>query len=149
MNRATPQARKIATLLIFHETSDDQSSETATPVAFHICEKLRPHLATLMGNGGFRSLLSRALVLAKPEVPWLRTVQVNADGSLDGPEQPPAPLDPDESIKGSVVLLAHLLGLLVAFIGENLTLGLMRDVWPKVPLNDWNFGKGVTHEKAR
>jgi hypothetical protein len=141
--------RKIATLLVSHETSGNQSSETTTPVAFLTFEKLRPHLATLMGNGGFRSLLSRALVLAKPDVPWLRTVQVKADGSLDGLEEPLARLDPDEFVKGSVVLLAQLLGLLVAFIGENLTLGLMRDVWPKVPLDDWKFGKGVKHEKAK
>jgi hypothetical protein len=29
-----------------------------------------------------------------------------------------------------------LLGLLVAFIGENLTVRLLREVWPKVPLDD-------------
>ena len=36
---------------------------------FLVCEKLRPHLAMLMGNAGFRALLSRALALAKAEVP--------------------------------------------------------------------------------
>lgn len=141
--------RQFAARLIAYETSSNESSETTTPVAFHICEKLRPHLATLMGNGGFRALLSRALVLAKAEVPWLRTVHVEADGSLEGLEQPLARLDPDEFIKGNVCLLAQLLGLLVAFIGESLTLGLVRDVWPKVPPDDWNAGKGVEDEEAR
>ncbi len=41
-------------------------------------------------------------------------------------------LDPDELFEGGVVLVAHLLGLLVAFIGEGLTLHLMREIWPKV-----------------
>jgi hypothetical protein len=46
-----------------------------------------------------------------------------------------------------VVMLAQLLGLLVAFIGENLTLHLVRDVWPKVRLDDVEFGTEGTNEK--
>ena len=82
-----------------------------------------------MGEGGFRALLARALALAAAEVPWLRAVQVKADGTLAGWEELPAQLDPDEYLEGRVVLLAQLLGLLVAFIGEKLTLRLMREVW--------------------
>jgi len=41
-----------------------------------------------------------------------------------------------------VLLVAQLLGLLVAFIGENLTLRLMRDVWPKLSLEDLKFTQG-------
>jgi circadian clock protein KaiC len=44
---------------------------------------------------------------------------------------------------GGVALLAQLLGLLVAFIGENLTLRLVREVWPKAPLNDLDLVKGT------
>ena len=102
-----------------------------------------------MGNGGFRALLSRALALANAEVPWLRAVQVKADGSLEGLEELHAQLDPDEFFEGRVVLLAQLLGLLVAFIGENLTLRLVREVWPKVPLDDLDFGNGGKNEKAK
>jgi hypothetical protein len=141
--------RKFATRLISYETSGHKSSAPASAAAFHVCEKLRPHLATLMGNGGFRALLSRALVLAKAEVPWLRTVHVDADGSLAGLEQSLARLDQDTFIKGNVVLLARLFGLLVAFIGEKLTLSLVRDVWPKVPLGNLEFGNGGSDEKAK
>ena len=49
-------------------------------------------------------------------------MHVKADGSLEGVEEHHAQLDPDELFEGRVVLLAQLLGLLVAFIGENLTL---------------------------
>jgi len=34
-----------------------------------------------------------------------------------------------------------LLALLVAFIGANLTVRLVREVWPKVPLNNLDFGE--------
>jgi hypothetical protein len=66
---------------------------------------------------------------------------------LGGLEQLPAQLGLEEFFEGRVVLLAQLLGLLVAFIGENLTLRLVREVWPKVPLKDIELTKGGKSEK--
>ena len=57
--------------------------------------------------------------------------------------------NPDELFEGGVVLLAQLLGLLVAFIGETLTLRLVREVWPEVPLDDLDFGKGEQRMKTQ
>jgi hypothetical protein len=145
MSRATPRMRDLSQCLIAYETSGNKSSETKTPAACHVGEKLRPHLATLMGNVGFRALLSRALALANAEIAWLRAVHVKADGSFEGLDELEAQVDPDELAEGCVVLLAQLLGLLVAFIGENLTLRMVREVWPKLFLNDLDFGKG--HKK--
>ena len=139
MSRATPQMRNFAKRLIADEARGNKPSATKAPADFRACEKLRPHLATLMGNAGFRALLSRALALAQAEVPWLRAVHVKADGSLEGVEELHAQLDPDELFEGRVVLLAQLLGLLVAFIGENLTLRLVREVWPKVRARRFGF----------
>ena len=141
--------RDFAERLIAYETRGNKFSETKTPAIFLIDEKLRPHLATLMGNVGFRALLSRALVLTNAKVPWLRALQVNADGSLQGLDELDAQVDPEKILEGRVVLLAQLLGLLVAFIGENLTLRLVREVWPKLSLSDFDFGKGYKNEKAK
>ena len=149
MNRTTPGMRDFAKRLIAYETSGNKSSETKTPAAFYVSDKLRPHLVTLMGNVGFGALLSRALALANSEVRWLSAVHVKADGSLEGLEGLHAQLDPDEFFEGKVVLLAQLLGLLVAFIGESLTLRLVREVWPKVPLNDLDLGNGGKNEKTK
>src|SRR5450830_1684260 len=142
MSRATPKMRDFAERLIVYETRENKSSETKTQAAFLVGEKLRPQLAALMGNVGFRALISRALALSNAEIPWLRAVHVNADGSFEGLDELGAQVDPDEIFEGCVVLLAQLLGLLVAFIGELLTLRVLRDVWPKLPLNDLDFGKG-------
>jgi hypothetical protein len=142
MSRATPRTRDFAKGLIAYEVRGNKSSKTKAPAAFHVCEKLRPRLATLMGTAGFRALLSRALVVAHAEVAWLRAVQVKADGSLERLDGLEAQADPEEMAEGSVVLVAQLLGLLVAFIGENLTLRMVRDVWPKLSLKDLHFGPG-------
>jgi len=42
-----------------------------------------------------------------------------------------------------------LLGLLVTFVGEELTLRLVREVWPKLPLSNLDFGKGDKNEKPK
>jgi hypothetical protein len=128
--------------LIACETRGNKSSRTKTPAAFPVCEKLRPHLVPLMGNTGFCALLSRALARAEAHVPSLRAMQVNADGYLGGLDEPEMQVDPEERAKGSVVLVSQLLDLLVAFIGETLMLRIVCDVWPKLSLNDFDFGKG-------
>lgn len=140
--------RDFAERLIAYETRETKSSETKTPTAFPVSEKLRPHLVTVMGNTGFRALLSRALVLANAEVPWLRAVHVKSDGSLEGSDELEAQVDPEEIFEGRVVFLAQLLGLLVAFIGENVTLRFVREVWPKLSLNDLDLGIGDKDEKT-
>jgi hypothetical protein len=142
MIQATPQMRDFAKRLIAYETTGNKSSGAKTPARFPVCEKLRPHLATLMGNTGFRALLSRALARARSEVPSLHAVQVNADGSLAELDKLEVQADPAELVRGSVVLVAQLLGLLVTFIGVNLTLRLVREVWPKLSLDDLDFGAG-------
>ena len=135
--------RDFAERLIADETRESKSSESRAPAAFHVFEKLRPHLTTLMGNTGFHALLTRALSVANAEDPSLRAVHVKADGSLEGLEELQAQGDPAEIAEGSVVLVAQLLGLLVAFIGEKLTLQMVRDVWPKLSLDDLDFDKGA------
>jgi hypothetical protein len=128
--------RNFTKRLMAYETLGNKSSGTNTPAGFRIWEKLRPHLATLMGDGGFRALLTRALALASAEAPALQAVRVKADGTLEGLEELQAQVDANQFFECNTVLLAQLLGLLVAFIGENLTLRLMREVWPKVPFSN-------------
>ncbi len=84
MSRATPQMRNFAERLISFETDANKPAELKAPFDFQVSEKLRPHLALLMGVAGFRALLSRSLALAQEEVRWLRAVHVKWDGSWEG-----------------------------------------------------------------
>ena len=149
MSRAIPKVRELAERLVAYEMQGNRSSETKIPAACLATEKLRPHLAQLMGNTGFSALLSRALALGIADAPWLRGVRVKSDGSFDGFEELGAKIDSDEVFGGCVVVLSHLLGLLVTFIGEELTLRLVREVWPELSPNDLVFGKGDKNEKAK
>jgi hypothetical protein len=142
MSKASSQMRRFAQRLLAHETSlRSKSSDGAEQATFQVIDALRPLVVNLMGIGGFRGLLSRAVVLGSEEVRWLRAVHVKADGALEGFEEH-AQLTPAQFAEGKVVLLAQLLGMLVALIGVHLTLRLVLDVWPKLSLGDLDLGNG-------
>jgi hypothetical protein len=144
VNRATAQMRSIAERLIEYETPKKDSAATTNIASVQITDRLRPHLATLMGLGGFRALLARALKLAGAELSWLRAIEVNADGTMEGWAAPYARLTPAEFREGRIVLLAQLLGLLVAFIGPALTARLLGEIWPQLMADKVDFGNGDT-----
>lgn len=136
-------------LMAYETPSGSKFSDGAGQATFHVIDELRPQLTNLMGNGGFRGLLSRALALGNEEVRWLRAVHVTADGALDGWKELHAQLDPAEFTEGKIVLLAQLLGLLVAFIGAGLTSRLVLDIWPELSLSALDLGNGEAHEKKK
>ena len=144
MRHATPKMREFAKRLIAHESAT-KSGQTELTAALLVCNRLRPHLATLMGNIGFKALLSRALTLAAAETPSLLTLRINADGSFERAEGAGAGSTPE----GGVVLVTQLLGLLATFIGEDLALRLVRDVWPKAPFDKTDSGKGSKNAEPK
>lgn len=81
-----------------------------------------------MGAAGFRALLSRALVLARPDVAWLRDLHVKVDGCFEGLAELQAQANPEEIADGGIALLDGLLALLANLIGEHLTLRLLSKV---------------------
>lgn len=77
----------------------------------------------------------RALNLAQDDVPWLRNAQLAPDGLLIDLDPALIPTDPHERLRGEVVLVAQLLELLHTFIGERLTLQVIREGWPGLTLH--------------
>ncbi len=128
MNTATPAMQSLARRLIALEGALVPPNGQVGQ-ALRVCAKLRLPLAKLAGVVGFRSLLTRALTLATAEVPWLGAVQVGVDGSLEGFDAARSEQGATPSAEAGVVVVAQLLGLLATFIGEPLTLVLVRGVW--------------------
>jgi hypothetical protein len=81
-----------------------------------------------MGADGFQVLASRALSLAKSESARLSAVQVTADGCLRGLGEVESQTDTDQGGDSGVILIAQLLGLFLAFLGEATTLRLIEDL---------------------
>ena len=128
MDPLTSSMRDLAQrLLAASQTgSDPHASDVAA-----VIEKLRISLSKFAGAAGFASLLGRAVAMASADVPSLKIVSIGMNGLPDGVEQIGA--DPGTGALGgeaAVAITAHLLGLLVAFIGEPLTVRLLRESWP-------------------
>ena len=120
--------RALAQRLLTLEGQLQGVTDEPTDEAVRVFERLRVVLARFAGSDSFASLVRRALALARVDEPALRQVSIKANGSLEGLEK----------IAGDsiVAIVAHFLGLLVTFIGEPLTLRLVREAWPDATLDD-------------
>jgi hypothetical protein len=136
--------RDLARQLLTEEAAADKTSLTMESALLRVYDKLRSSLCALAGVVGFRSLASRALTLAKAEAPSLSAMQVTADGALQGLDETESHSDKHQAGDGEVILIAQLLGLLITFIGESLTLRLVQDAWPEAGRENCNSGDGTT-----
>jgi hypothetical protein len=108
------------------------------------CRALHDRLAPLISSSGFHTLLDRGLRLAARDSPFLASVSISTNGDcaisgLAAIEE----RDPAEVADALTMVLAHFIWLLVIFIGENLGLRKVREIWPEVPLDSVNPSSGT------
>jgi hypothetical protein len=144
-----PKMRDLGQRLLAYEAFAGETSEPADSATVRVYEKLRRGLGEFAGVAGFQSLASRALVLARTEAPSLNAVRVSADGALHGLDKIEHQFDIDKiragefpAGEGGNILIARLLGLLLLFLGEALTLSLLRVAWPGAAFNDFSSENG-------
>ena len=137
---AAPGMRDLAHRLLNYEAGAAKTSEPMESPSLRVYEKLRQSLGEFVGVVGFQSLASRALTLARPEAPSLSAARVTSDGSLQGlgEIETQIDMDKDRAGEGGIILIARLLGLLRSFLGEALTLSLLRNAWPSEAFDDRN-----------
>jgi len=140
-----PTMRDLAHRLFAYEVVAGKTSEPVEFATLRVYEKLRQSLSAFAGVAAFESLAFRALTQAKSEVPSLWAVQVAEGGSLQGLGEFEPQIDMDKDLSGEfpagdggIVLIARLLGLLLIFLGEALTLSLLRNAWPREAFDDRN-----------
>lgn len=136
-----------------------EASAPLTEAAERASDKLRVHLSKRIGQEGFRVLLARALSLTTPLFPYLSAMRVGADGALVGLR---GAIDRgsqeardngtrnngtrnngtrddrtlEDTAEAATALIAQFLGLLIAFIGEDLTLRMLDAGWPGLASRD-------------
>jgi hypothetical protein len=144
-----PEMRDLAQCLLTYEAIAGKTSESTEAMTLRVYEKLRQSLGVFAGAAGFYSLASRALALARSEAPSLSAAQVSADGSLQGLGEFKSEINIDKHRDGEdqagdegAILIARLLGLLLVFLGEALTLRLLRDAWPDAAFDNCNSRNG-------
>ena len=128
MDTPTSSTRDLAKRLLAASQAGSDAHVSDVAAVIH---RLRISLSKFAGDAGFVSLLRRAVAMASADVPSLKNVRIGMNGLLDGVEQIDA--SSGTGVLGeaaAVAITAHLLGLLVAFIGEPLTVRLLRESWP-------------------
>ena len=146
---AAPGMRDLAHRLLTYEAGAGKTSKPTQSPTLLAYEKLRQSLSAVAGVTSFYSLACRALVLAKSEASSLGAAQIAADGSLRDfvGFEPQTDMDRDRTSEyrageQGVILIARLLGLLFLFLGEALTLSLLRNAWPGEAFDDRNSVHG-------
>jgi hypothetical protein len=127
-----PMTREWARNLVASEAVASTTSGQTEPATVLVYEKLRRQLCAPVGLDGFHALASRALALAKSEAPMLNAVQITSDARLRGLDEPESQTVPAQDGELGVVLIAHLLGLFLTFLGAATTRRLVQDVFPLI-----------------
>jgi len=139
MSTTSPKIQDLTRRLLAFKAAHDNTSDAGVAVAVQVIDELRMRLVKFAGVDGFRSLLSRALTLAKAEAPSLNTMHVCADGSLEGFDEIAESQEAGAAGQAGTILVTQLLELLVTFIGEPLTLRMVQDTWADAPMNGANL----------
>jgi hypothetical protein len=96
-----------------------------------LCDRLRARLHPVFGATAIAALFVRALHVATAEFPWLADV-VAKDGercSIEGLERVGPEIELAAIHAGFAAVLAHEIGLLSAFIGEDFVMPLVEAAW--------------------
>ena len=115
----------------------DEGPLAGSAAAGRVFDKLSQRLAQLITPVGAEALLTRAVHLSRAEFPFLDGVPSapNTRSLIERLRETAATVEPSQAHEGFVSVLGTLVGLLVSFIGEDLTFRLLRDVWPEVPMS--------------
>ena len=128
-----------------YESTAVKLADAPISPGFQVCEKLRPPIGKVLGVTGFKMLLSRALALASRTHPTLQLVHIRDDGSLERVGEKKANQHMHAVDEAEVALIAQLFALLTNFIGTELTLRLLIEVWPE--LKTLEFGEDNQNEE--
>ena len=131
---AAPALLGLARALTGQEAAIESCGLSGRMDVLRVYTKLCRHLAPFLGLVGVRALATRALWLARCRYSSLEAASIRDNLTLSGLSESDAEEELEQAHAASLEVVAQMLGLLVCFIGEALTLQLVREVWPQVPL---------------
>jgi hypothetical protein len=116
--------------LLAHEARGDESAEALAAAAERVCQRLRHHSGKVLGVDTFYALLARSLALVKPDFPFLETVTVEpSQACLKGLQESLREQAASQASDAIVAVVATFLALVAAFIGEEVSLSVLVEIW--------------------
>ena len=126
------ELRQLALKVLAQHAGPAAGAEALAAAARRAYDDLARVSAPLIGQVGVDALTGRALHLAQREYPWLVLTREpeHAKGPFAQVMSCLERQDPAVATEAAEAVFAILTGLLVTFIGESLTAGLLRQAWP-------------------
>ncbi len=127
----SPPLRRFVRRALIDATGVPAPDRAQLAAAFEtLTHRLRDRLQPLFGTAAVAALFARSVHVASREYPWLAQIArsgqdpyaVDANAKLGS-------LDVDTLHAGLATVLAHNIGLLSAFVGEDLVLPLVQQAW--------------------
>jgi hypothetical protein len=123
--------RRTVETLLYQEAGTDPDAKGLTAAALRLHDRFAAQLTPLIGAAGMHALTGRSLHLTRREFPWLEDVRLadDADGPLDRVRRCLEHQDAATAADAAVAVLATLVALLSALIGEGVTARLLHAAW--------------------
>jgi hypothetical protein len=141
---STPQLRRFVRRTLVTTAGEKSPTYHQLLHAFgFLCQRLRGQLQPLFGAPAVASLFARAHHLTTTEFPWLSDViPVAGDQCALQNGSAAAAGGADENLQEALAaLLANEIGLLSAFIGEDLVMPLVQQAWSTSATTDYASGE--------
>lgn len=154
MRQPTRAFDNLGRRLIAHEAAPGASPSETAAAGEAVLGKLDARLTVMLGREGVRSLLGRALHLAKRSHPLLQAVEVEpppegnptAGVPLKGLRESTAGGDPAALAEALAALIGSFIWLLARFIGRSTTLRELRRIWPALSFPEAGPGEEEAQE---
>ena len=130
MSRPSATQVERATRLLASEGAPWSSSEECAAAAWRVYEKLNARLSPLLGSAGVQALFVRSAKLAQAEFPSLAEIAKPEGLTRLGPCL--QALDLTLAAEAAAALFGTFLELMTTFIGERLTVLVLRSAWPEI-----------------
>jgi hypothetical protein len=130
MSRPSATQAERAKRLLASEGAPWSSSEECAAAAWRVYEKLNARLSPLLGSAGVQALFVRSAKLAQAEFPSLAEVATPEGLTRLGPCL--QALDLTIAAEAAAALFGTFLELMTTFIGERLTVLVLRSAWPEI-----------------
>lgn len=126
--------RALAQEIIDRETAGREAPAEVAQALEGVFQRLYQLMSTLVGHVGFAYVMSRADHLTKAAGPALRwELQVTTTGTIVGLAEHIEREGAAQVVTYAVDLLANVIALLCAFIGDDLTFRLVGRIWTDLP----------------
>ena len=142
MGQQNLKFRDLARRLLDHERGGRDTPVELVPAMEGAFRRLYEHMHNLIGQAGIQALLARAAHLTRTEARWIESITIHVEPilTLTGLAERVESEGAAEVFEGLELLLANIIGLLCTFIGDSLTMLLIRRIWPEVALETAGSG---------